>query len=105
MVERTVNKSKTNVALQAQMTKEKKGGGKWNVGKGRWNHQEGSSSNQRQSYNQGNHRGGGEGRGRDDERKPDKSHIQCYNYQKYDHYVSQCQWGKRDQESDAKLVE
>ena len=41
----------------------------------RGNHQEGSSSNHKQSSNQDNHIGGGVGRGRGDGRKHDKSHI------------------------------
>ena len=95
MVERTASKSKIDLALQAQSTKKDRR--RWNGNKvrrsynnltGRGNHQEGSSSNQIQSSNQGNHIGGGAGRGRGDKRKPDKSHIQCYNIQKYGHYAS-----------------
>ncbi|XP_050878661.1 uncharacterized protein LOC127082466 [Lathyrus oleraceus] len=109
MAERTRSKPKTDVDLQAQSTKKnkikwngKKGRESYNNLKGRGNHQEGSLSNQRQYSNQGNHRGGGVGRERGDGRKPDKSHIQCYNFQKYGHYASQCRGGKKDQESDGK---
>ncbi|XP_050887204.1 uncharacterized protein LOC127092382 [Lathyrus oleraceus] len=112
MAERTTSKSNTDVALQAQSSKKDKG--KWNGNKGRGiynnsigrgNHREDSLLNQRQSSNQEKYIDGRAGRGISDGRKPDKSHIYCYNCQKYGHYVSQCQGGKKDQESDAKLVE
>ncbi|XP_050915657.1 uncharacterized protein LOC127130732 [Lathyrus oleraceus] len=70
MTERIASKSIIDVALQAQTTKEKKDGGRWNCNKergsfnyltGRGNHQEGISFNQRQSSNQGNHIGDGAG--------------------------------------------
>jgi hypothetical protein len=75
MVERATGKSKSDMALQAQSTKERKGKESWNGNKGRGsynnstgrNQQEGNWLNQRKPWNQGNQRGDGE--------KPDKSQI------------------------------
>ena len=82
-----------------------KGRGSYNNLTGRENQQDGSSSNQIKSSNQSNHRGGATCRGRGDGRILDKSHIQCYNCQKYRNYASQCRGGKKEnQESDARLI-
>ena len=97
MNERVANKLKSDVALQAQSAKDKKGKGKWfdkgrggyNNSTGRGNQNEGNMSNQRRPY-QGNQIGGVANRGRGGGRKSDKSHIQCYNCQKYGHYSSDC---------------
>lgn len=84
MDERSTGKTKGDVNLQAQLSKEKKDKGRWNDNKGRGGYtnsngksyqQEGNSSNHRQSTNQSNHKGGGAGRGRGGGRKPNKSHI------------------------------
>lgn len=83
--------------MQAHSTKDKKGKGKWNESKGkggcnnstgRSHQQEVNSLNQRQPINQSNHRGCVAGRGIGGGRKPDKSHIQCFNFQKHGHYSS-----------------
>jgi len=59
MVERAAGKSKSDMALQAQSAKERKGKGSWNGNKGRGgytnltgrNQQEGNWSNQRKPWN------------------------------------------------------
>ena len=53
---------------------------------------------------QGNQRGGVANRERGGGQKPDKSHIQCYNCQKYGHYSSDCPEKRKNQESDAKFT-
>ena len=66
MTERAACKSKSDMALEAQLVREKKGKGKWldNKGKGGYNNstsrnqQEGNWSNKRKPWNQGNQRGG-----------------------------------------------
>src|ERR1051325_10341293 len=111
MNERAASKTKIDVALQANSAKETKGKGKWfnrgrggyNNSTGRGNQNEGNVSNQRIPY-QGNQRGGVAYRGRGGGRKPDKSHIQCYNCQKYGHYFSDCPEKRKNQESDAKIA-
>ena len=99
MNERDAGKSKSDVALQAHSAKETKGKGKgkyfdrsrggYNKSSGRGNQIEGDVSNQKRPH-QGNQRGGAANRGKGGGRKPDKSHIQCYNCQKYGHYSSDC---------------
>ena len=83
MAKRAAGKSKNDVALQAQSTKDKKDKGKWfdnkgrrgyNNSDGRGNQHEENVSKQRRPY-QGNERGGVVNRGRGGGRKPDKSHI------------------------------
>src|SRR3954464_4562998 len=112
MPERAVGKSKSDGALQAQSANEKKGKGSWTGNKGRGgynnstgrNQQEGNWSNQRKPSSQGNQRGGAAGRGRGGGLNPDKSHIQCFNCQKYGHYSTVCPEKNKSQENDAKLA-
>ena len=58
----------------------------------------------KEDHTKGNQRGGVANRGRGGGRKPDKSHIQCYNCQKYGHYSSDYPEKRKNQESDAKLA-
>lgn len=99
MAKRVASKSKSDVDLQAQSVREKKGKGKRFDNKGRWcyknligrrNQQEGNSLNQRRPSYQSNHIGGVVGKGRDGRRKLDKIYIQYFNCQKYVHYSSDC---------------
>lgn len=112
MDEITPSKLKTDVDLQSHSNE--KYNGRWNGNNGRGSqnnsngrgtHQEGSSSNQRQYLNQGNHRGGGAGKGRGDRRNLIKVIFNAKIVNKYGHYASQCRGGKKDQESGAKLAE
>ncbi|XP_050890208.1 uncharacterized protein LOC127095580 [Lathyrus oleraceus] len=110
---RFVGKTKGDVAFHAKSSKEQKDKGRWNSNRGvkgynnsngRGNQQEGNTMNQRRTLNQRNHKDGGAGRGRGGGRKSDKSHIQCYNYQKHVHYASDYPENKRNnQETDAKI--
>lgn len=88
MSESYASKEKGDISLQIQSIKENKCKGSWNGNRGRGGYnyssdrihqQEGNSSNQRQSTNQSNHRGGGVGRGGG--RKLDKIHIHCFKCQ------------------------
>lgn len=99
MIERSVSKTKSDVALQAHSTKDRNNKGKcygnkcrggYNNSNGRSYQQERSSLNQRQPINQSSHRGGAASRGRGYGMKPDKIHVQCYNYYKYGHYENEC---------------
>lgn len=99
MAERAVRNSKSDVALQAQSTREKKGKGKGsdNKGKGSYNNSTGrvnqekwSLSNQRRPSYQSNRKVGVASKGRGGGQKPEKSHIQCFNCQKYGHYSTGC---------------
>ena len=111
MNERAAGNTKSDVALQENSAKETKGKRKWfdkgrggyNNLTGRGNQNKGNVSNQRRPY-QGNQGGGVANRGRDGGRKTDKSHIQCYNCQKYGHYFSYCPEKRKNQESDAKFA-
>ena len=114
MVERPASKSKGDVALHAQSIKDKNAKGSWNGDKGRGGYnnlngrshqQERNSSNQRRPSNQGNHIGGVAGRGKDGGRKPDKIHIQHFNFEKYGYYTSVYPENKiNNQENDARIV-
>ncbi|XP_058748827.1 uncharacterized protein LOC131621780 [Vicia villosa] len=112
MTERAAGKSKSDMALQDQSAKEKKGKGSWigNKGRGGYNNStgqnqhEGSWSNLRKPSYQGNQKGGVGGRGRGGDRKPNKIPIQCFNCHKYGHYTSDCPEKRENQVSDAKFA-
>lgn len=101
------------MALQTQSGKHKEGKEKCNRNKGidgynnlngRNYHQECSSSNHKQGENQGGHRGYGTNRGRGGRKKFDNNNIQCYNCQKYGHFVDEYFANKNNQEDDTKLA-
>jgi len=121
MNERVSEKSKTEVALQAQSVKDKKEKGKWNGNRGRANHRnsngrfgdQGSTSNNQRgdgsgSSNGGSNgysKGGGNSRGRGGKKKFNRSNVQCYNCQKFGHFADQCYATKKDNsEDDAKFA-
>lgn len=105
MNERAAGKAKADVALQAQSNKEKKNKGKWNKNEG--SHQQQNSKDNQESYSSNNKNGGNRygGRGgRGGYKKFDKSNIQCYNCQKYGHFVDECNGEKKEPDNDAKLA-
>jgi hypothetical protein len=113
MNERNSDKSKNEVALQAQQSsKDKKGKGKWagNKNKG-GNSQDTSNSNPKNNSNNGgkgsyyaNQKNGGNNGGKGGKKKFDKRNVQCYNCQKFGHFADECRSKDDSNNTDAKLA-
>ncbi|GAU32405.1 hypothetical protein TSUD_220940 [Trifolium subterraneum] len=99
----SLEKGKSDVALQAQSNYGKKGKEKWSRNKGRGGYQGSNAKDDQEGGNptqknggrggfNGNHRGRGGrgGRGRGGYKGFDKSNLQCYNCQKYGHFADEC---------------
>jgi hypothetical protein len=113
MDERNSDKSKKEVALQAQQSnKDKKGKGKWNSNKNKGgNSQEPSSSSSKNNGNNGgkgsyyaNQKSGGYNGGKGGKKKFDKRNVQCYNCQKFGHFADECRSKDDSNNTEAKLA-
>ncbi|KAK2435242.1 hypothetical protein QL285_020317 [Trifolium repens] len=113
MDERNSDKTKKEVALQAQQSsKDKKGKGKWtgNKNKGGSSQDTSSSSSKNNSNNGGkgsyhaNQKNGGNNGGKGGKKKFDKRNVQCYNCQKFGHFADECRAKDDSNNTDAKLA-
>jgi hypothetical protein len=113
MDERNSDKTKKEVALQAQQSsKDKKGKGKWTGNKNKGgNSQETSSSSSKNNSNNGgkgsyhaNQKSGGNNGGKGGKKKFDKRNVQCYNCQKFGHFADECRAKDDSNNTEAKLA-
>ncbi|GAU45882.1 hypothetical protein TSUD_401080, partial [Trifolium subterraneum] len=104
-----LEKGKNEVALQAQSNNGKKGKGKWSGNRGRGGYQNAGAKDNQETSNSNQKTGGrggfnGNRGGRGGYKGFDKSNIQCYNCQKFGHFVDECRGKNEAQDAEARVA-